>query len=100
MFEAAGPQTIGNYVPQRGENLIPSTHSLAKNPSYAAAQAAMSLLVEVGSRQHDQWEMARLLVPADLINEFEPVHLRHHQVEENDIGLDKGEAIQANAPVL
>ena len=55
--------------------------------SRRCASSSRSAAVSTIDRQ-----MARLLVPTELIDELEAVHLRHHQVEENEVGLDVRQA--------
>src|SRR5262245_25854902 len=41
-----------------------------------------------------------MCVGADLCDEFEPIHLRHHQVEHDRVGHSRFQPLAADAPVL
>ena len=100
MIRSTEPHTIGDDVPQSGKDFIPTSGSFTQKSLNAAAQAPLRFIIDIGGRQHDERQMPRLLVSMDLIDKLETIHLRHHQVEEDDVRLDERKPVQGNSTVL
>ncbi len=55
---------------------------------------------QVSGRDDDDWNRPPGLVAAELGDELEAVHLRHHQVEQDDARRDVAQALERHLSVL
>ena len=66
---------------------------------YAELSEASDVDAVVGAREDDDREVLPLRVAANVLEEADPVHDRHHQVEDDEVGLEVAEAIECGEAV-
>ena len=60
----------------------------------------MILLRQVLGGHHDHRDVAPLSAFAQLVEELETIHFRHHEIEYDDVGKRLGQAFQSDPAVL
>src|SRR5437879_5615027 len=66
----------------------------------AAVAALLVLGRDVLGGEHDDGDAAPALVTADLLHEFEAIHLRHHQVQHDQAGRALAKPLEGDTAVL
>ena len=61
---------------------------------------ALIFLGQLAGGDHDDRDIAAALALTQRVHEFEPVHLRHHQVQEDQRRPGLGDAFERHPPVL
>src|SRR5262245_34606119 len=85
------------YLPQQ---LLAAIRPLLEDPFHIAVEALMVVEGEVLCRKHYNWDRPPGVVLTQRLEEGEAIHLRHHEVQENEIRPVRHHTLQGHTPVF
>ncbi len=99
---AAAAQRAGGVegAAQLGAELLARERALAEDAPDLAVEAGAVLRRDLLGRHHHHGNASAGLGPAELGHELEAVHLRHHEVEEDEVGHGAARLSRARRPFV